>query len=72
MTEVAGLPGMLLTAHLVEQGRESTVLLALVKRGETLFRLRASMPRTAEAAGQKAFDDFLKSFVFTAPVEEKK
>ena len=66
IAEVGGLPGMLVTANLVEQGRESTVLVALVQRGEELFRLRGSMPETAAAAGQKTFDEFVGSFAFTA------
>jgi hypothetical protein len=33
-----------------------------LKRGEELFRLRASYPRTADAAGAAAFEEFRKSF----------
>lgn len=64
--DVAGQPGMLVTAHVNESGRDSTVLLALFKRGEELFRLRASMPATAEAAGTPMFDEFVRSFSLTA------
>jgi hypothetical protein len=64
--DVAGQPGMIVTAQVVEAGRESTVVLALLKRGDELFRLRASFPRTAEADGTAAFQEFLKSFALTA------
>jgi hypothetical protein len=63
--DVAGMPGVLVTAEVVESGRESTVVLALFKRGDELFRLRGSFPRTADAAGKAAFDEFLKSFALT-------
>lgn len=64
--EVAGQPGMLVTAQVTEQGRESVVLLALVKRGEELFRVRASIPKASEQAGQAVFDDLIRSFAMTS------
>ena len=66
VADIAGQPGMLVTAHVNENGRDSTVLLALFKRGEELFRIRASMPVTAEAAGTTMFNEFVKSFALTA------
>jgi hypothetical protein len=64
--DVAGQPGFVVTAQVVEAGRESTVKIALLKRGDELFRLRASYPRTAEAAGAAAFEEFRKSFTLVA------
>ncbi len=64
--EVAGQPAMRVTAQVTEQGRESVIAFALVKRGEELFRIRVSMPKAAEQAGMAAFEEVVRSFAMTS------
>jgi hypothetical protein len=65
--DIAGQPGAVVTAKVTESGKDMTVLLALVKRGNELFRLRGSMPTVAEEAGTAAFNAFVASFALSAP-----
>jgi hypothetical protein len=66
--EVSGGAGTLVTARASVGGKEQTFLIAVVKRGATeFFRVRAAMPRTAEAEGKRVFDLFLRSFRVGAP-----
>ena len=60
--EVAGQEGVLVTANAMLGGEDRTILLVIVKRGSTCFRLRASMPRKIEARGTVVFDAFVSSF----------
>jgi hypothetical protein len=59
---VGGRPGWLVTAHAVLDGKPSTVLIAVTKRGrDEFFRIRASMPKEAETKGRAVFDAFLST-----------
>lgn len=62
--EVAGQEAVFLTAQATLGGVDRTILLAILKRGDTCFRLRASMPKSALAAGTSAFETFVDSFRF--------
>lgn len=65
--DVAGQPGAWITARVNESGRDSTILMAIVKRGNDLFRLRAAMPYASTGAGTVAFKAFVASFTLSAP-----
>jgi hypothetical protein len=66
--EVGGRPGMLVTARAVVEGKPTTVFIGVAKRGDQeFFRVRASMPREAEARGRSVFLAFLNSFGIGAP-----
>ena len=60
--EVAGQDGVLLTASAELGGREMTIMLAIVKRGDECFRLRGSMPKSGEAKGGSVFRQFVSTF----------
>ena len=60
--EVAGQQGMLVKAKATLGGQDRIVLIAVVKRGDDLFRLRASMPVSAEASGTAVFQTWVGSF----------
>lgn len=60
--EVAGQEGVLVTANATLGGEDRAILLVILKRGDTCFRLRASMPRRIEAQGTVVFDAFVSSF----------
>jgi hypothetical protein len=65
--DVAGQPGAWITARVTENGRDTTILMALAKRGNDLFRLRAAMPQASTEAGTLAFKAFVASFTLSAP-----
>ncbi len=60
--EVAGQEGMLVKANAMLAGSDRVVMIAVVKRGEDCFRLRASMPAESEATGAAVFRKFVGSF----------
>jgi len=60
--EVAGQQGVLVKAKATIGGQDRIVLIAVVKRGDDLFRLRASMPVAAEASGTGVFNAWVASF----------
>jgi len=62
--EVAGRSGMRVAARAMISGVDRVILIAVVKRGEDCFRLRASMPASAETKGVSAFRAFVTSFRF--------
>jgi hypothetical protein len=63
--EIAGQQGMLVTAKAMLGGVDRVVLIAVVKRGDSIFRLRASVPAEAEAAGTRVFRKFVAGFKMT-------
>ncbi|MDJ0522428.1 MAG: hypothetical protein QNJ90_10200 [Planctomycetota bacterium] len=63
--EVAGQEGFLVTAKAMLGGVDRVVMIAVVKRGSDCFRLRASMPATAEAKGTAVFRAFVAGFKFS-------
>lgn len=66
--EVAGQEAVLVTAEASLGGEDRTILIAVLKRGDTCFRLRASMPQGAKAAGTAVFNKFMDGFqVLGAP-----
>ena len=60
--EVSGQEAVLLTARATLSGVDRTVLLAIFKRGDTCFRLRASVPQAHAANGEAVFAAFLRGF----------
>jgi hypothetical protein len=60
--EVSGQEAMQVRAKASVGGQEKVFLLALLKREDTLFRVRASMPADAEADGERTFRRFLDHF----------
>jgi len=62
--EVSGMAGMRVSAKAMIGGVERVVLIAVVKRGEDCFRLRASVPASAETKGASAFRAFVAGFQF--------
>ena len=61
-SEVSGQEAQLVTAKAMLGGVDSIVLISVLKRGGTIFRLRAEFPASAEAKGRATFDKFVKSF----------
>ncbi len=61
-TEVGGRPAQLLTARAEMNGEPMTFLLAIVKRGSELFRLKVTVTRDAEGNGRATFMKFLREF----------
>jgi hypothetical protein len=65
--EVAGQEGRLVTAKAVLAGKDSVVLIAILKRGPDVFRLRAQMPQESQAQGTAAFKAFVAGFRLGQP-----
>lgn len=64
-TEVSGHEAMMVTARASIGGADRVILFALFKRDDDLFRVRAVMPKSAEAEGTRVFRAFLNSFKFS-------
>ena len=62
--ELAGQEAVFITAEATLGGVDRTILLVILKRGDTCFRLRASMPKSALAQGTSVFDALVSSFQF--------
>ena len=60
--EVSGQEAVFITAEATLGGVDRTILLAILKRGDTCFRLRASVPRENAADGAAIFNTFLSNF----------
>jgi hypothetical protein len=65
--QVAASPGMLVTARANVGGKDQTFFVAIAKRGGEFFRLRAAVPRAAEAEGKRVFDAFLGTVTLGTP-----
>ncbi len=65
-TEVGGNEAILVTARAEVGGVDKVFLLALFKREDRLFRVRAAMPAATEAGGTRIFRKFLNSFKFVS------
>lgn len=61
-TEVGGNEAMFVTANANVGGVDRVILFAIFKRGDELFRVRASMPKDAEAGGARVFRKFVNGF----------
>lgn len=63
-TEVSGTEGAEVIASAMIDGTEQKIFIAVVKRGETCFRLRCVVPLADAAKGEVAYRAFLQSFRF--------
>lgn len=63
--EVAGRPGVLVTAKGRMGGRDQAFFVAVVKRDTEAFRLRVAADVTQETAARAVFDTFVKGFVLS-------
>jgi|GEM_PF-2302410 len=63
--EVAGRPGVLVTAKGRMGGRDQAFYVAVVKRDTEAFRLRVAADVTQDVAARAIFDTFVKSFVLS-------
>lgn len=63
-TEVSGTEGAEVVARAMIDGEDQQIFVAVVKRGDTCFRLRCVVPAEEEAKGAAAFRAFVSSFRF--------
>ena len=62
--EVAGSTGYVLEAKVNLGGEDKFIIMAITKRGDTCYRLKATMPASKEVLGRSTFRAFLDSFSF--------
>ena len=61
-TEVSGQEAQLVKAKAMITGTDTIIMIAILKRGDDCFRLRAEFPVGAEAKGTAVFTTFVESF----------
>lgn len=60
--QIGSRQGTLITARANIGGRDQTILVAILKRGDEIWRVKGAMPRASEGPGQAVFTAFLDSF----------
>ncbi|MDA1195102.1 MAG: hypothetical protein O2894_07945 [Planctomycetota bacterium] len=63
-TEVSGTESVQVTARAMIDGVDQAIWIAVIKRGDTCYRLRCVVPTERESTGASAFRTFLASFRF--------